>query len=431
MILRNSFLKDYTGLTNYDKEQELIRKKYDADQYDYENNRHMKEKDIYKKVVKSSLGKFINNIMKSEDHNKLLYRSAHKRQLNFEKRSLNMIKTIQKVKSPSEQVYNKTSSKRRSVVSLIHVESEEDDEKIKKLRNLIKDEKNPQHIFRQMRIKEIVKTLRNEYSVFQESEQERKNFILNKVELKHNESLEQKEIEKKLKQDRAHQISLDKHRRFENLIPKFIKGELELNDAELNPSSTYSKLYHNYIQHSAVRSQKITKDYLNRSTASAFSSVDLHVGLINPDNSGKEFTTKVTQSMKKRSIKHYSLGPLDDQNDDNGNEPKRVEPKNLKLDLKARVNTYKCYSFKDYEDCNKNNLLHIAVKNQNHKLVKQLLNAGFNPNKQNIDGNTPGHLAASNKDFDCLTLLLNAGGSIQIKNAKGFVAKDFLNVSKF
>ena len=77
-----------------------------------------------------------------------------------------------------------------------------------------------------------------------------------------------------------------------------------------------------------------------------------------------------------------------------------------------------------YKDNNGNSYIHLAVMNQNEKVVKALIKKGINLNMQNKLGNTALHLAYELGDNEIITLLTNNGINTLIKNNNRKKAKE-------
>ena len=77
-----------------------------------------------------------------------------------------------------------------------------------------------------------------------------------------------------------------------------------------------------------------------------------------------------------------------------------------------------------YQNENGNTYLHLAVIQQNLKLVKTLLDKGIFIDIQNNDGNTALHLAYYINNLEIIKLLINNNIDFAIKNKKGLTAEE-------
>ena len=75
-----------------------------------------------------------------------------------------------------------------------------------------------------------------------------------------------------------------------------------------------------------------------------------------------------------------------------------------------------------------NSYLHLAVINQNEKLIKELIKKGININIQNNNGNTALHLAYKYGNSSIIKLLTKNGINNLIKNKEGKIAKEIKEI---
>ena len=78
----------------------------------------------------------------------------------------------------------------------------------------------------------------------------------------------------------------------------------------------------------------------------------------------------------------------------------------------------------NYKDNNGNSYLHLAVMNQNEKIVKVLIKKGINLNLQNNSGNTALHLAYEIANGSIIKILTSNGINSLIKNKENKIAKE-------
>ena len=81
--------------------------------------------------------------------------------------------------------------------------------------------------------------------------------------------------------------------------------------------------------------------------------------------------------------------------------------------------------FKNYDG---NSYLHLAIINQNEKIVKELIKKGININIQNKYGNTALHLAYKYGNYSLIQLLIKNGINTLIKNKEGKIAKEIKKI---
>ena len=182
------------------------------------------------------------------------------------------------------------------------------------------------------------------------------------------------------------------------------------------PSLTSLKNINTMKKIKSIKPKEIlTDDYeLNRRTNKKFNLKDYF-----KEYKGKEFL--ISQSLSSRNLcwKKNSGGP------------------GIKLELPGKINLNKFKKNKtlekednyiidvnDYRDHEKNSNLHLAVKDNNEKFVKYFIDKNYNPNEQNILGDTPLHEAIRLKNKNIIQLLINDGGNLNIKNNNGFTPYD-------
>ena len=93
-----------------------------------------------------------------------------------------------------------------------------------------------------------------------------------------------------------------------------------------------------------------------------------------------------------------------------------------KIDVEGFVNFYELVEKNTGDSC-----LHSATKGNYYELVRYFILKGSNINKQNLDGDTPMHLAARNKNMKIIKLLLDYKAKLDIPNKDGEIAFDFFS----
>ena len=136
-------------------------------------------------------------------------------------------------------------------------------------------------------------------------------------------------------------------------------------------------------------------------------------------NGGKEFTIKVSDEMFKRCLDKYSGGPstiptLKEDLTDLVNEKK--------LDYEGFVNFYDLV-----EKNTGDSYLHIATRGEYYELVRYFILKGSDVNKQNIDGDTPLHIAAGKRNMKIIKILLDHKAKLDIPNKLGEIPFDLFN----
>ncbi len=136
---------------------------------------------------------------------------------------------------------------------------------------------------------------------------------------------------------------------------------------------------------------------------------------------GKEFL--IVQSFKNRQKcwKKNSGGPGvkgQDQGKINLNKFKRNNSKDNYFFENSKNEEYDIIDVNDYKDKDLNSNLHLAVKENNEEFVKFFLKKNYNPNEQNIYGDTPLHYAVEVKNKQIIKLLIEDGGDLYLKNNK-------------
>lgn len=94
-------------------------------------------------------------------------------------------------------------------------------------------------------------------------------------------------------------------------------------------------------------------------------------------------------------------------------------------DISLLTKLFKNHIKKDIKDENGDTAVSIAVRNNHPKIVKMLLEYGFNVNTVNHQLMTPLHLAASQGNEAVLLILLEHKADARMKNHEGLLAIDY------
>lgn len=188
-----------------------------------------------------------------------------------------------------------------------------------------------------------------------------------------------------------------------------------LPDVKLNINNVYSRLYHNAVllpkPKEDQKSLKMSSKKLNEDNDSNQKKKSLKFNLkqvINSSN-GKNYTMKITDKIINRCMIKHSGGPVD-------NNKMRYDEIDIDEE-KVQMKDPNLISLKDMKDSNGNSYLHEAVVNNSIEFVDYYLSKKLNPNQQNIQGNTPLHYAMKLNNKKIIKMLLDAKSDIFIRNA--------------
>ncbi len=208
-----------------------------------------------------------------------------------------------------------------------------------------------------------------------------------------------------------------------------------------NIKNVYSRLYNNKVLLTSKTEKNVKKPKLPKSGKTHIFARDKMVSrTISPEtiqqqqnlnknkfkiknvfkaNGGKEFTIKVSDEMFKRCLDKYSGGPstIPTLKEDLTNLVKEK-----KLDYEGFVNFYDLV-----EKNTGDSYLHIATKGEYYELVRYFILKGSDVNKQNEEGNTPLHIAASKRNMKIIKILLDHKAKLDIPNKDGEIPFDLFN----
>ena len=211
---------------------------------------------------------------------------------------------------------------------------------------------------------------------------------------------------------------------------EFTSHNIKFPRAKLNVKNVYSRLYNNAVF--IPKNLDINKYPKENKRKRAKSAKNPHVEntLENPEqkkiikfklknaltcNYGKEFTTKINNTLLKKCHDKYSGGPDTIKYLKTETEKKCVDEKN----------TYFVNYYNLVDPQTGNSFLHIAAIENIPKMAKYFVEKGANLNMQNKEGNTPLHLALICKNDDVIKILMDNKAALDVPNLKGEIPFDY------
>ena len=430
--------------------QEFMRKyrtkaKFDSDRFEKEDEgyllklaRPLKPSSI-KNLNKEKLDKFIEDVLTNRRMSSILYDSNAKIEI---KSSLKLIKNFKvnnnNLKKEQEKIESSVVKKRSRKEAYVQMRTEIDDfehKKNKYIQNLLRT-----NFKKYLKIKEELKNSKKDY--FKRIKDERilsfkKAFDNIKLKFDDNNG---KTTETELYYDEESPMNKndENYYLFRN---NFIKcsHKIHIPKIKFNIKDVYSRLYNNKVLLTSKTEKNIKKNNFLKTSRhqirakskilSALSAQNIQQQLMNKTkfkiknvfkaNGGKEFTIKVTNEMFKKCLDKYSGGP---ETIPNLKEDMLNLIQEKKIDVEGFVNFYELVEKNTGDSC-----LHSATKGNYYELVRYFILKGSNINKQNLDGDTPMHLAARNKNMKIIKLLLDYKAKLDIPNKDGEIAFDFFS----
>ena len=213
---------------------------------------------------------------------------------------------------------------------------------------------------------------------------------------------------------------------------EFTSHNIKFPQAKLNVKNVYSRLYNNAVF--IPKNIDINKYPKENKRKRAKSAKNPHVEntLENPEqkkiikfklknaltcNYGKEFTTKINNTLLKKCHDKYSGGPDTIKYLKTETEKKCVDEKN----------TYFVNYYNLVDPQTGNSFLHIAAIENIPKMAKYFVEKGANLNMQNKEGNTPLHLALICKNDDVIKILMDNKAALDVPNLKGEIPFDYFS----
>ena len=403
----------------------------------YEDDRFIKEDEEYllkemrpvkenaiKNLPKQKLDKFIDDILTNRRITNILYASNSKAE----------IKNFYKIKKSLESKIEKTETKK---------EKNEPSSVVKK--------RSRREAYNQMRLEvDNYKKSRNDHKNALEKKNNETYYILRK-EMNNDKNSYFEPIKKnringfrksfdklreKLKILKGNVI-IDENTKETDLIndPFYTEDtKIDLPNIKLNINNVFSRLYHNVVLLENNENKIIIPKRRNNSTQmynknkitnndqylSSNQKIKFKLKNVLKSTNGKEFTIKITDDIIRKCFAKYSGGP------------------DVISYLKEQ---FKYHQFKEKEDELRedqvnfydviteegNSFLHIAIIDNLPELVQYFTDKGANLNIQNINGDTPLHIAAREDFGECIKILLKGKAALDIPNNKNEIAYDYFD----
>ena len=403
----------------------------------YEDDRFIKEDEEYllkemrpvkenaiKNLPKPKLDKFIDDILTNRRITNILYASN----------STAEIKNFYKIKKSLESKIEKTETKK---------EKNEPSSVVKK--------RSRREAYNQMRLEvDNYKKSRNDHKNALEKKNNETYYILRK-EMNNDKNSYFEPIKKnringfrksfdklreKLKIIKGH-VVIDENTKETDLINNQFYTEdskIDLPKIKLNIRNVFSRLYHNVVLLENNENKIIIPKRKNNSTQmynknkitnndqylSSNQKIKFKLKNVLKSTNGKEFTIKITDDIIRKCFAKYSGGPdvisyLKEQFKHHQFKEKEDE---LRED---QVNFYDVITEEG------NSFLHIAIIDNLPELVQYFTDKGANLNIQNINGDTPLHIAAREDFGECIKILLKGKAALDIPNNKNEIAYDYFD----
>ena len=402
----------------------------------YEDDRFIKEDEEYllkemrpvkenaiKNLPKPKLDKFIDDILTNRRITNILYASN----------STAEIKNFYKIKKSLESKIEKTETKK---------EKNEPSSVVKK--------RSRREAYNQMRLEvDNYKKDRNDHKIALEKKNNETYYILRKEMNKDRNSyfdlIKQNringfrksfdKIRQKLKILKGN-VGIDENTKETDLINDqfYTDSKLDLPKIKLNIKNVFSRLYHNVVlldnddnkiiipkrRNNSTQIENKNKLNTNNSYITPNPKIKFKVKNVLKSTNGKEFTIKITDDIIRKCLTKYSGGPdvisyLKEQFKHNQFNDKESE---LRED---QVNFYDIITEEG------NSFLHIATIDNLPELIQYFTDKGANLNIQNINGDTPLHIAAREDFGKCIQVLLKGKAALDIPNNKNEIAYDYFD----
>ena len=415
-MLRQKYMKKYKEKSKYDD----IRFLKEDDEYLLKEVRPVRDNAI-KVLPKKKLDKFIDDVLTDRNFTKILYASN----ANAE------IKKYYQVKKSLETKNGKNENK--------------------------KEKNEPSSVVKKRSRREAYIQMRTEVDNFKKSRDDYKNYL----EKKNNETYY--ELRREMNKDRNSYFDIIKENRIKGFRKSFdkireklktLKGnviidentnetdlindpfyteesKVDLPNIKLDINNVFSRLYHNEVllqnEDTKIKIPKrrnnstlINSNTENNSNRNNRNKIKFKLKNALKSTYGKEFTIKITDEIIKKCFSKYSGGPevISYLREQFKNEQFKNNENELRED---QVNFYDIITEEG------NSFLHIATMENLPELVKYFTDKGANLNIQNLNGDTPLHIAAREKFDLCTRILLKGKAALDIPNNNNQIPFDYFD----
>ncbi len=410
--------------------------KYDDDRFIKEDDEYLLKEmrpvkdNVIKRLPKQKLDKFIEDILTNRRITNILYASNSKAEIrNFYK----IKKTLDSNK------IEKTETKK---------EKNEPSSVVKK--------RSRREAYNQMRLEvDNYKKNRNEHKIALEKKNNETYYILRKEMNKDRNSffdpIKQNringfrksfdKIREKLKIIKGH-VVIDENTKETDLINNQFYTEdskIDLPKIKLNIRNVFSRLYHNVVllenddnkiiipkrRNNSTQIESKNKNNINKNNSYVSPNPKIKFKLKNvlKSTNGKEFTIKITDDIIRKCFAKYSGGPevISYLKEQFKHEQFNEKEGELRED---QVNFYDIITEEG------NSFLHIATIDNLPELIQYFADKGANLNIQNINGDTPLHIAAREDFGKCIQILLKGKAALDIPNNRNEIAYDYFDNMK-
>ena len=417
-MLRQKYMNKYKDKSLFDEERFLK----EDEEYLLNESRPVKE-DSIKNLDSKKMKQFIEDIFIDKKLASLLYSTVAKTEINSYLKSQKNLEKYHKSKNDKTLKKSYTNSvlqKRHRKEAYTQIRLEID--------NFKNNKENYQLMLKNNNMKKYFELKKGLDMEKNQKNQEKINHRIFGFKRAYNTIKEKLEQKKEKEKDKEKEKEKEKESAFGDLQMNLNLNNgplITLPEIKLNMVNVYSRLYNNAVFSTPLSIKK--KNCLNNNNClrrplthnktqvnyKSNKNQKINFSLKNaiPTNSGKEFTTNITDRNIKNCLAKYSGGPQNIQY--LKNEIKKNDEKNFE----------KFVDFYNLEEKKTgNSYLHLATIDNNPEIVQYFLDKGANINKQNNNGDTALHIALKNKNMNIIKILMNYKPDLDIPNKDGINA---------